>query len=384
MLDLNSAVETFASSVRAHERDILKTLTTQCTLHSAQIELEQALKLSGNLSETVTLPTKADTGNVFSFLPRNNLLYSMALYALIPLALGYEVTLRAPASLRSTVRALWNLSGLERVSRAYLHLGSQRDFTAQFTTDDIILFTGQSSNGKEIESTTPHRLFLGFGASHNPFLVMPGAPLEKLVEDLIFARMYNAGADCLAPDIILVQSALIEPLKAALIAKLKTLPALEQSDADVIAHTNSPDAATAERAMHIINAHQHRVVWCSAPSDMRNYVPTSVIHSDIENPLVAELFAPVFNIVEFREWDEVTRLLRGPGFRASEMYLSLYGEAKLGLPGEYFLCQDSSPFDHESALSPFGGYGPRATWRTFAGVSKGQPISVFHELGGES
>lgn len=382
LLDLDQVVDRFASSVAAHEAAILAALTSQCTLHSAQTELQQVLELAADLRQVEAGSHPERQGRVYSFLPRNNLLYSIALYALIPAALGYGTTLRAPASLRETVRSVWELSGLGRVGHARLHLGSQRDFTRQFSDEDIVVFTGQSTNGKNIEASTRHRLFLGFGSSHNPTIAMPGAGLDKLVQDLVFARMYNAGADCLAPDIIFVHNSLVDDLKSALIAELETLPMLEKSDADRIAHSNSPDPITAERAQHIIHSHSDRIAWSGPRSEMRNYVPTTVLHSQIADAPVSEMFAPIFNLVEFDDPGDVVASLEESCFRGSEMYLSRYGADILAIPHEYTLCQDSSPFEHESALTPFGGYGVQATWRTHSGATRGQPISVFHELGG--
>lgn len=380
---IDIAVGRIAEVVSTNESKILSYLTTQCTLHSARIEIEQVLELSADLSRCISnRPEESDTSQVYTFLPRNNILYSLALYALIPLALGYTTHIRAPAALRHTVKRIWELSGFSNFEQANLHLGSQREFTQQIQPSDTIIFTGQSDNGKRIESENKYRLFLGFGSSYNPFIVMPGASIERVVDDLIFARMFNSGADCLAPDIVFVHRSMADQLIDALIAKLNELPVLEREVADVIAHTNSPDSATVERATSIIHTYRHRLIWSHGASGMNDFVPTTILLSDIEEPIVSEIFASIFNLIAFNKPIDVTNLLSTDHFRGSEMYLSHYGTEIDSIPPGHVVCQDSSPFDHESALTPFGGYGATSTWRTHDGVTSGQPISIFHELGG--
>ncbi len=349
------------------------------------MEVAQAKQLAKNLERlTAHVTAGSRDGAVYTFLPRNNMLYSIALYCLIPLSVGFHTHVRAPAALRDLVTDLWELTGLGNALPASLHLKSQREFTGRFTAHDTILFTGQTENGKTIDRDTPHNRFLGFGSSLNPAVILPDADIAKACEDVIFARLFNAGADCLAPDIVFVHAAVHEEFCRVLTDMLSDLPLVSSREAAAsISHTASPDSATAERAHQLIALNSDRVIWRAAEADFADYVPTTVLSSTIDEAPSLELFAPIFNLATYTDLEQVAAALRSPGFAGVEMYLSVYGDPVERFPGGYRVCRDSTPFHHESALRPFGGYGVNATWLTTEGGTMGCPLSVFHVLRSE-
>ena len=385
--DLDPSIQrTFEQSLIRNAPRLLHRLTEQCTLHSAQIELAQSLRLARNL-ERLACASPAGrqnpAGTVYTFLPRNNLLYSIALYCLIPLSLGLPVQARTPAALSGLVTELWQLTGLDRFDSARLRDESQRDFTSRSSSEDVLIFTGRSENGRRVEAQTAHRAFIGFGSSLNPAIVMPGADLEKACDDLVFARLYNSGADCLAPDSIFVHASVYAEFHERLTARLTLLDVADRRSAGTIAHAPSPDMRTATQGREFLSRMTDRTTWSGPDFDAPDFVPTTVTTSDLDEATHVELFSPVFNIVTFSSWERLLATFGSEPYRGSEMYLSLYGEAGGPLPDAYRLCASSTPFHHEAALRPFGGYGADATWLTIDGTTTGRPVSVFHTLRSE-
>lgn len=384
--DLDTSVQrSFERAVLRNAPRLLHRLTEQCTLHSAEIELTQSLRLARNLerlSRASRAPSPARPGTVYTFLPRNNLLYSIALYCLIPLSLGLPVQARTPAALSGLVAELWELTGLGRVRHARLRDESQRDFTSRSSGQDVLIFTGRSENGRRVEAHTTHRAFIGFGSSLNPAIVMPGSDLAKASEDLIFARLYNSGADCLAPDSIFVHESVYTEFHEHLTARLAQLEVTDRRSAGAIGHAPSPDTRTATQGRDFLTRMADRTTWSGPDCDLRDFVPTTVTTSDLDEAPHTELFSPVFNVVTFSSWDRLLETFAADPYLGSEMYLSLYGRAGGPVPAAYRLCPSSTPFHHEAALRPFGGYGVDATWLTVDGTTTGRPISVFHTLRG--
>lgn len=381
--DLDVSVErSFEQSLIRNAPRLLHRLTEQCTLHSAEIELAQSLRLARNLERLASVPARRQShpATVYTFLPRNNLLYSIALYCLIPLSLGLPVQARPPAALSGLVTELWQLTGLDRFGSAHLRDESQRDFTSRSSAEDVLIFTGRSENGRRVEAQTSHRAFIGFGSSLNPAIVMPGADLSKASDDLVFARLYNSGADCLAPDSVFVHESVYAEFHERLTARLTLLEMTDRRSAGTIAHAPSPDERTATQGRQFLAEMADRTTWSGPDCDSPDFVPTTVTTSDLAEASHTELFSPVFNVVTFSSWERLLETFAAAPYAGSEMYLSLYGGAGGPVPDAYRLCPSSTPFHHEAALRPFGGYGADATWLTVDGMTTGRPVSVFHTL----
>ena len=87
---------------------------------------------------------------------------------------------------------------------------------------DYIFFTGSQAVGKEVlrhaaEHLTPVALELG---GKSPCIVDKTANLKLAARRIVFGKYLNCGQTCVAPDYILCDKAIVEPLRAALEAEI--------------------------------------------------------------------------------------------------------------------------------------------------------------------
>lgn len=382
----NSVAQSFLKKVQQNSESIISLLSSQCTRHSALTEIKQAVETAIQLNEIGNSPSPARSsgGCVRVFLPRNNILYSIALYCVIPAALGYRVQARSPAALHGLLEKLWTLTGLEQQSRTSLFLGTQRNFTDQFCASDIVIFTGKSENGHKIDQSTKHKKFFGFGSSSNPFVINCDAKIEMSVNKLLQTRLYNSGADCLAPDVIYVHDAIINKFNNCLMDKLKSLNVTALNESDSFGLAPCPDETTACSVREIIAARRDDIIFTGAAVDLPNYVPPVVLRSELGEKPVDECFGPIFNTVSFRTIEDLVTVLRSPLHRGTEMYLSWFGSQEELAPKDFTLCSQTGPFEYDHPLSSFGGYGVNATWLSTSTGTNGQPLDVYGILGGEN
>lgn len=378
--------QVFLNEVQKNTESIVSLLSSQCTRHSALVEIEQAVSTASRLvsgTESAVSPLLENAPYVRVFLPRNNILYSIALYCVVPAALGYRVQVRAPANLRSLLKELWLLIGLEQQEQTSLFLGSQQDFTDQFCASDVVIFTGRSENGHKIDRATEHKVFLGFGSSSNPFVVNEGAVLDDAVTALLETRLYNSGADCLAPDVIYIHESLIDDFNKSLIDKLGSLNVAALDEQNSLGLAPCPDEYTAEGVREIISSRQEDIIYEGCEVDLPNYVPPVILRSEIREDPIEECFGPVFNIVCFHEADELLSILESEVHRGTEMYLSWFGQNEEIAPDTFTLCSQSGPFEHEDPFVAFGGNGIDATWLSTSEGTQGQPLDVYSILRSE-
>lgn len=175
---------------------------------------------------------------------------------------------------------------------------------------DHIFFTGSSSVGRIVaraaaEHLTPVTLELG---GKSPCIVDRDTDLDVTARRVAWGKFFNAGQTCVAPDYLLVDAAVKEPLLERLIRQ--------------IGEFFGPDPAQSEDYARIISPrHFDRLVGLLAEGRLviggqhdratRYIAPTIMDEPPLTAPVMQEeIFGPILPVLTYRTLDEAIHLVR--------------------------------------------------------------------------
>lgn len=179
---------------------------------------------------------------------------------------------------------------------------------------DHIFFTGGGRIGAKVlegaaANLTPVTLELG---GKNPAIVLPGADLSVTARRLVWGKGFNAGQACIAPDHLLVQRDMREPLLAAIGEERLRLYGSEPLESEGLA--SLIHARHYGRLEQLLQTAQHegRVLLGGECDPVRHRIaPTLIAVHDDQDPLMAdELFGPLLPVLEINNLDEAIRRIQ--------------------------------------------------------------------------
>ena len=182
---------------------------------------------------------------------------------------------------------------------------------------DHIFFTGGGAIGRRVlegaaANLTPVTLELG---GKSPALVMDGADLEVSARRLIWGKGLNAGQTCIAPDHLLVQPHLQQPLLEAMQGARTAMYGPEPLQSDQLACiVNTSQFERLEGLLEQARDEGRILIGGEINREQRRIAPTVIRVNDADDPLMAdELFGPLLPLLTL---DDLTRALaairRGP------------------------------------------------------------------------
>lgn len=176
---------------------------------------------------------------------------------------------------------------------------------------DHIFFTGSTAIGKIVMEAAAKNLSsitLELGGK-SPVIIDASANLKEAAEKIAWGKLLNAGQTCIAPDYILIQTALLEPF----IASYKT--AVEKL------FFNKPDTLNTEAYAKIINAHHFKrlegliqdakdkgaevIYGGDKDAETQTIYPTLVVKLPENAQLMQdEIFGPILPLISYQKIDE--------------------------------------------------------------------------------
>lgn len=170
---------------------------------------------------------------------------------------------------------------------------------------DKIFFTGSIPVGKIVyqaaaKNLTPVTLELG---GKSPAFVFADADLKMTAKRLVWAKFFNAGQTCVAPDYLLVEKSIEKPLLSALKAEIEErYPKSEQLASN---YTQIIDAKNFDRLRQLIEKEN---VFCGGEtnSESRIIFPTILQNTKFSDKIMEdEIFGPLLPIISFTKLDAV-------------------------------------------------------------------------------
>ncbi|WP_308403253.1 aldehyde dehydrogenase family protein [Streptomyces sp. Tu102] len=365
--------------------DLLEVLTGVATLRSAEDELFRSLRALSGAGWEIQRNSPGALRKVASFLPSNNLLYSYVLFGVIPSLYADRLCMRPSARVTDTAMALDAVVGPAlRGLGCELDLTpvSQREFMTTCLTADAVVFTGQPRNADAVAAKLgTDTLMLALGSGPNPIVVGPEAELARACRDIVEARVYNSGQDCLCPDIVFVHESVTKEVVERLEDLLSRVVIGERHSPGVqVAPLVYQDAVAG--ASEFIDRHRENVVSGGAV-DADGFVQPTLVslpwNPDFHAP---ELFSPIVTVMEYSSPSDVEAWMASPCESERGMYVSVYGEPALDRErvATSVVTRECTTFDIEDGNRPFGGYGASASSVRRRGTRTARPVLLSAEV----
>jgi aldehyde dehydrogenase (NAD+) len=227
---------------------------------------------------------------------------------------------------------------------------------------DHIFFTGGAKVGRLVMAAaaryvTPVTLELG---GKSPAIVDHSVDVDVVARRIVWAKFLNAGQTCVAPDYVLVDSRIEEPLLAAM---AKTLAKFYGGDPHKSgAFGRVVNDAHMERLLKMLHATKARVVTggTSAASD-RYLAPTVLADLDWDDPVMEEeIFGPLLPVLSYSHLDDALSELNA---RDKPLALYVYSvdaeliERVISGTSSGSVCVNHSAVQLAVPGIPFGGVG---------------------------
>ena len=258
---------------------------------------------------------------------------------------------------------------------------------------DHLLFTGSGATGKAVmasaaKNLTPVTLELG---GKSPAVIAPDYPMQKAVERIMFAKIFNAGQVCVNVDYLFVSEDRIEDFVAAAKSWVaKHCPDINSPDYTSIIDQRSFDRLTdaledARRlGAKIINLAEGQ----NSEPELRKMTPQLVLNTNDDMILMQrEIFGPILPVLPYKDQQQVRDYIN-----QRDRPLAFYPFTKDRELQKYYLdhvmsggaCVNDALIHPGQHDLPFGGVGASGMghyhgYEGFATFSKLRP--VFYQAG---
>ncbi len=190
---------------------------------------------------------------------------------------------------------------------------------------DKIFFTGSVPVGKIIyqaaaKQLTPVTLELG---GKNPAFVLSDCNIEITAKRIVWAKFFNAGQTCIAPDYVLVDKSIEQEFLAAL---KKEIEKYHKSDNNIDDnYLRIINTKNFERLSKLIDDDK---VFCGGKTNKENRFISPTVMQDVsfeDKVMEDEIFGPILPVIGFSNLDEVILEVKG---RPKPLSCYIYSKSK--------------------------------------------------------
>lgn len=399
---LHARARAFADHIEAHFDALADVLLDYESFEVVRDETDRTLDLLRNLDENEPY-FRLRVGSVTAFLPRNQPLYALTCFALVPSLMASDVHFRIPHDMRPFFPRLLEtlrvrdffpnvvVSAQERVpflyDRSALRVDPETEASRPVT--DAVIFTGTPHHADKLRRVFDRRtLFIANGSGHNPVVIAADADLARAVDAVLSLQLYNQGQDCANPNAILVHAAVFEPFLGLLRAGLKAVRVGRYRDrACRVGPISDPDDLPRIQTLLVEN---HRWLDPTTPGLIRTaealVEPTVICRPLTDGGNFTEVFAPVLFAQRYDADPDLSLYFEHPRYARNAMYVSVYGtspyvEGLIDRPVDGTVLHDRGSVLHDTHLhapgqergtQPYGGRGPAASSLSIDGRTVGQ------------
>ncbi|MCR6704990.1 MAG: aldehyde dehydrogenase family protein [Cellulomonas sp.] len=365
----------------ARSDEVVQLLLPYSSREAAHIELDATLSALAGAEAEVVMHRPPVVPTSWVHMPSNVLLYSYALYVLIPALFTERLVLRPSSRVHEATvalhRALQAVHGLP----VTLVAGTQAELVrSRGSAPGTIVFTGRYPNAEEVRRTlAPGQLMLFFGQGTNPILVGEGADAAAAARDAVRMRLLNSGQDCFGPDLHLVHRAVADEfvLTVTDLLATHTLESIVTAGSD---HVPIADPLVLRDVIEHVGRHRAHVRW-GGRVDLRRMLvePTVLVWDVVDAPECSEVFAPVLNIAVYDDEHQVREVLGSEFYRERSMCASLYGASDAlaaWCSDRMTTSVDASIVATDDPNQAFGGVGGMANYAAWAGRTEIGPLLI--------
>jgi aldehyde dehydrogenase (NAD+) len=229
---------------------------------------------------------------------------------------------------------------------------------------DHIFFTGGGRVGRLVMAAaarhlTPVTLELG---GKSPAIVLADAPLATTARRLVWGKSLNAGQTCIAPDHLLVEEPLREPLVAAMTEQIRRFHGDDPlRSPDLGSIVNDAQFERLRRLIEGARASGQLLAGGRWNEAERRMEPTLVAVDSLDDPLMQEeLFGPILPVIGVAGLEDALARVRQ---RSKPLALYLFSRSReaqqrtLAASSSGSVCFNDVVLQAGAAGLPFGGVG---------------------------
>jgi lysyl-tRNA synthetase class 1 len=385
--ELNTRAILFADRIEEKFDVLVDILLEYESFEVATDEIYRTLDVLRHLSENIDY-FKIRTGAVTSFLPRNQPLYALTCFVIVPSLMATGVHFRTPHCLKELLPKLitflditttfpnLTISTKDRVEflkeRSALLVNPITHESKPVTS--TVIFTGTPVHADQLRLVFDKRtLFITNGAGHNPIVVTPTADIKNAVTATLTLNLYNQGQDCAAPNSILVHQYVYSEFMEHLLTELTKVQIGPYTNRTCrVGPISNPDDLKYIQETLVDNRQ-----WLDAktPGNICTaeviLEPTIICRPLREGGNYHESFAPILFIQEYEDDTELASYFNNEKYYKNAMYITVYGKSKYvssligkSINGKVLHTADTVLFNthlHEHGVErgtePYGGYG---------------------------
>ncbi len=381
------AVHRLIEFLQANEQQVLDLLTEHAGYAAAQSELHCAIKALQGAEQEVQRHVRGQVVDCIAvFMPSNMLLYFYVLYLIIPSLYSQRVLCRPSSHIVQQTERLHRLLLPVHRLPVSLQLVSQRVFLEESLPQaQLVVFTGTYVNAEQVrhQLSPEKQTYVFFGQGVNPAVVGDQADVEQAVKDLISARMFNTGQDCMGPNVLFVCRKQAERFRECLHERLSHLVFGPRDDPGADYNPIFYLSTLSTLSQYFTDNGQFIEFGGTIDFAKRKIAPTVLRGNLTQRAPVIEYFGPVFHVVEYADEASLISELDGGFYRDRAMGASVHGSPALAefLRGNHMVAVNQSLFDIENGNQPFGGYGQMANYVFHARRVKRSPILLSQVVG---
>lgn len=383
----------FANFIEKNKEDLKNLLLTYESHEVVEDEIHRTLDLLLNLSENESY-FKLRVGQVTTFLPRNQPLYALTCFVIVPSLMASEVHFRIPHAMPVFFSAMIKLLEVKEffanifisekqrleflIERSALRFDPSTNASRPVT--DAVIFTGTSEHALQLRHVFDRRtLFISNGSGHNPIVIGADANIDASVQAVITLQFYNQGQDCAAPNSILVHQSIYAELLSRLqvevsimkIGSISTVKDIVRIQDFLCGHSEWIDPLT-PGIIETKNAIVRPTIITKPLSEGGNY---------------SEIFAPIIFLQSYVNDTDLASYFELRKYAENAMYITLYGSSNYveklidrEVSGRVIHPHDT--FLHNTHLhapgiergtQPYGGYGVGASSLSIGGTTIALP-----------
>jgi hypothetical protein len=380
-----------ADIIRENYDELVNVLLEYESYEVATDEVARTLDILESLEENKNY-FNLRIGAVTTFLPRNQPLYALTCFVVIPSLMASEVHFRIPHTMKSFLPKVLDvlnitklftnikISNTERIvflkERSALRLSEKTKESRPVT--DAVIFTGTSQHAEQLRLVFDRRtLFITNGSGHNPIVISKDADINASIEAVLTLSLYNQGQDCAAPNSILVHKDIYDRFIDRLYSKFSRVRVgpYKNHSCRVGPISNPEDLKNIEEI--IVNNREwlHKKTSGVIRTAEAIVEPTIICKPLIDGGNYTESFAPLIFIQKYDKDSDLSLYFENQQYAQNAMYVTLYGESVyinslIGRDIKGKILHHKDTFLHnkhlhekgvERGTQPYGGYGPGAS-----------------------
>lgn len=394
---INRQAQSFIRHVEYHFECIAQILLHYESFEVVQDEVNRSLDLLKNLKENKKYFSYR-VGAISTFLPKNQPLYALTCFVIVPSLMAEEVHFRIPHSMRDFFPDLERALNLRKFfPNVFISKKQRLPFLIErscvkynpktqesYPVTDAVIFTGTPTHAEKLRLVFDKRtLFIANGAGHNPVVVTENANIDEAISAVLTLQMYNQGQDCAAPNTVLVNKKIFSVFRSKLSLEIKNIKVGKYIDRSCrVGPISEPEDIIRIASLLIENRNFLDPSTRGIINLLDGIVEPTIISKPLKNGgNFTEVFAPIIFLQMYEDDSDLSLYFESPHYPRNAMYVTCYGQSnyvnnlvKMSADGKILHDHTTLIYNThlhasgvERGVKPYGGYGYGSSSISFNG-----------------